>query len=99
MKYYNVIYELGTNNEYIYPPCTERVIWSLAQYHFTENRMIGRTDSEVEADGVEVVELTEEEASSLIDEFKKSYSETPEEKPIYLLDREGNAETAQTDSS
>ncbi len=98
MRYYKVIYELGTNKEYIYPPCTERVVWNLAQYHFTEHKMIGITNSEVEADGVEVVELTEKEASSLIEEFKKSYSETPEEEPTSLPERDENAETAQTDS-
>ncbi len=88
MKYYNVIYKFGVNNEYIYPSSVEGVVWNIAQYHFTENVMIGRTDSEVEADGVEVVELSEEEALSLIEEFKKSYPEIPEEELPFVPKRE-----------
>ena len=79
MKYYKVIYKIGANKELVYPFSCKGVVWNLAQYHYTENVMIGRTESEVEADGVEVVELTEEEALSLIEEFKKSYPEIPEE--------------------
>jgi len=87
MKYYKVMYKLGANKEYIYPSSVTGVVWNLAQYHFTEKSMIGRTDSEVEADGVEVVELIEEEALSLIDEFKKSYPEISEEELTFLPKR------------
>ena len=79
MKYYKVIYKLGSNNEYIYPSSVEGVVWNLAQYRFKEHLMIGRTDGEIKADGIEVVELTEEEALSLVEEFKKSYPEIPDE--------------------
>ena len=58
--------------------------------------MIGRTDSEVEADGVEVVELTEEEALSLIDEFKKSYPEIAEEELPLLPERKEKTESTRT---
>jgi hypothetical protein len=84
MKYYKVIYKLGSNNEYIYPLSVKGVVWNLAQYHFEEHLMIGRTDSEVDADGVEVVELTEEEALSLVEEFKKSYPKILEEELLFL---------------
>ena len=87
MKYYKVIYKLGANNEHVYPSSIEGVVWNLAQYHFTEYVMIGRTDSEVEADGVEVAELTDEGALSLIDEFKKSYPEIAEEELPFLPEK------------
>ena len=96
MKYYKVIYKLGTNNEYIYPSGIEGVVWNLTQYHFKEKVMIGRTDSEVEAEGVEVVELTGEEALSMIDEFKKSYPEIPEGELPFQLKRKKEPESTRT---
>ena len=99
MKYYKVMYKLGANKEYIYPSSIKSVVWNLAQYHFTENVMVGRTDSEVEADGVEVVELTEAEALSVIDEFKKSYPEIPEEELPFLPERKEKTEATRTKSS
>ena len=99
MKYYKVIYKLGANNEHIYPSSINGIVWNLAQYHFTEYVMIGRTDSEVEADGVEVVELTEEEALSLIEEFEKSYPEIAEEELPFLPERKEKTKTTRTKSS
>ena len=61
--------------------------------------MIGRTDSEVEADGVEVVELTEAEALSMIDEFKKSYPEIAEEELAFMPERKKETKTTRTKSS
>ena len=61
--------------------------------------MIGRADSEVEADGVEVVELTETEALSVIEEFKKSYPEIAEEKLPFLPEREEETKATRTKSS
>jgi topoisomerase IA-like protein len=96
MKYYKVMYKLGANKELVYPSSIKRVVWNLAQYHFTEYVMIGRTDSEVEADGVEVVELTEEEALSMIEEFKKSYPKIAEEELPFLPERNEETETTRT---
>lgn len=78
MKYYKVIYKIGKNSEYIYPLCTKGAIWNILQYHFTDNIMIGGTESRIKAEGSEVVELSEEEGLSQIEEFKKSYPEIQE---------------------
>jgi len=79
MRYYRVIYRLGENNERIYPSSIKEAVWNMTQYHFTDNVMIGGTEKKVEADGVEVVELTEEMGLSQIEEFKNSYPKIPEE--------------------
>jgi len=71
MKYYKVIYKIRKNNDFIYPSSIKRVVWNITQYHFRENVMIGGTESKVEAKGANVEEVTEVEALSLIDEFKK----------------------------
>jgi len=99
MKYYKVMYKLGANNEHVYPSSIEGVVWNLAQYHFKDYVMIGRTDSEVEADGVEVIELTEQEALSMIDEFKKSYPEIAEEELPFMPERKKETKTTRTKSS
>ena len=58
----------------------------MTQDHYTENVMIGGTESQVDANGESVTELTEEEASALIKELRQSYPETPEAS-IFLLTR------------
>lgn len=79
MKYYKILYRIGKNSEYIYPPNTKGAIWNLSQYNLNDNVMIGGTDTNIEADGSEVVELSKKEALSQIEEFKKSYPEIQEE--------------------
>ena len=64
-----MIYRVGNNNVYVYPFGVKGAIWNIAEYHFMDNVMIGKIDSDVKADGVDVIELTEMEASSLIEEF------------------------------
>jgi hypothetical protein len=83
----------------LYPSGIKRVVWNLAQYHFKDYVMIGRTDSEVEADGVEVVELTEAEALSVIEKFKKSYPEIAEEELPFLPGRKEETKATRTKSS
>ena len=83
----------------LYPYGIKRVVWNLAQYHFKDYVMIGRTDSEVEADGVEVVELTEEEALSLIEEFRKSYPEIAVGELPFLPERNEETEATRIKSS
>ncbi len=87
MKYYKVVYQIGRNNEYIYPSGVKGAVWNEAQYHYTDKMMIGRTESPVQADGSEVVELTEPEALSLIKEFKESYPPKSEEERPFDLNR------------
>ena len=78
MKYYKVIYKIGENTEYIYPPSIKEVIWTIVQYHYKDNVMIGGTDKSVEEDGVDVTELPKDEALSLIEDYKKSFPEIKE---------------------
>lgn len=78
MSYYKLIYNLGANNAYIYPSSVRGVVWTLAQYHYTERVMVGKTEHPVAADGVEVIELSEADALTLIEEFKQSYPKVSE---------------------
>lgn len=93
MKYFKVIYKLGANNSLQYPSGIKNAVWNIVQYHHTENIMVGGTDSIVEADGVEVIELNENEALSLIEEFKKSYPEIKEEDLPFLLGTEDESKS------
>jgi len=86
MKYYKVIYALGSNNERIYPSRIKEAVWNTTQYHFSDNVMIGGTDSKIKADGMEVIELTEDEASSLIEEFKKNHPKISEKELLLLAE-------------
>ena len=99
MKYYKVIYKIGNNNVYVYPSGVKGATWNIAEYHFTDNVMIGKTDSDVKADGVDVIKLTEKEASSLIEEFKKSYPEIDEEEEPLLPERPARTKSVRTKSS
>ena len=82
MRYYKITYEIGVNNERVYPRAVGGVVWRVTQDHHAENVMVGGTESQIEADGELVTELAEEEASALIEEFKKSYPEAPEENDL-----------------
>ena len=87
MKYYKVIYKIGNNNVYVYPSGVKAAVWNIAEYHFTDHVMIGKTDGDVKADGVDVIELTKKEALSLIEQFKKSDPENEEEEEPLLPER------------
>lgn len=99
MKYYRVVYRIGENNERIYPSSIKGAVWNIAQYHFTDNVMIGGTESKVEAEGEDVVELTEKKALSQIEEFKNSYPEVSEEELPFLPERKDEPKPARTISS
>lgn len=99
MNYYKVIYAVGSNNERIYPSSIKEAVWNTAQYHFTDNVMIGGTDDKVDSDGVEVIELTEDEALSSIEEFKKSYPEFTEEELPFLPKKKDELKSARAKSS
>ncbi len=99
MKYYKVIYKVGRNNEREYPSGIKGAVWNIAQYHFKDNIMIGGTESRIDADGVEVVELTREEALSQIEEFKNSYPENPEEEMPFFQERKEGPKPSRTGGS
>ncbi len=79
MKYYQVKYNTGKKNEIIYPQAVRETVWKITQNHFRDKVMIGGTESEIMADGKGVKELKEAEASTLIEEFKKSFPEVKKE--------------------
>lgn len=71
MKTYKVGFTVGKQGEYIYPASTSGVIWENVHYHHTEPFMIGETDSDLVADGQDVVLLTKKEATSALAELRK----------------------------
>lgn len=75
MKYFKISYTHDKNNERVYPKKTKGVVWTLTQDHFEEKLMVGATDDKLEADGKNIVELTEKEAKSLIEEYKATHPE------------------------
>lgn len=84
------MFKISKNKDIIYPSSIKRVVWNITQYHFSENVMIGGTESKVETKGADVVELTEVEALSLIDKFKNTYPKIPKEDLSFLpLKKEG----------
>ena len=81
MKFYKVGYELGPNGQYVYPESTKGVTWRNVHYHNSEHQIIGETESQLVVDGSQVVELTKEDAVTLIKKFKESFPPPPEEEP------------------
>lgn len=73
MNYYKILYTLDENNNRVYSGATKDVVWTLTQDHFSETAMIGATESAIKEDGTSIVELTETDARSLIDEYKATY--------------------------
>ena len=73
MPYYQLFFTKNKNNKFIYPSSVQNVVWNMTVYHYTENKMIGRTDSTLKTQKGSLVELSEEEANKLIAEYEKSY--------------------------
>lgn len=84
MIYYKFSYKIN-NNERIYPPIIQGIIWRISYYHYTEKSVIGGTEQEIVTEGPEVIRLSDDEALSLIEEFKKSYPQISEEKLPFPL--------------
>jgi hypothetical protein len=82
MRYYKIFIKKGTDDQYIYPSSTRSAVWKIAQYHYSDMVMIGGTDTQVRADGKEVVELAEKEALSMIEQLKKSHPKPSVDMPV-----------------
>ena len=88
MRYYKVLYEIGHLNQRIYPVGVEGVVWSMTQDHYSENVMVASTDGQAQADGKTVVELSEQDALALIEEFKKTYPKLREKDLLFPFKKE-----------
>ena len=86
MAHYLVRYSLGENNTYVYPESVTGVVWKSAIYHYTEQVMVGETDTTLEAQGKQVTSLTLEEAKKLMEEYQASYPK-PKDLPDPLRKR------------
>ncbi len=79
MKYYQVKYKTEKKGDLVYPASVNQVVWERTQNHFSEDAMIGGTNSKIEADGKSVIELKKEDAEKLIEEYKKSFPKIKDE--------------------
>ncbi len=87
MRYYKVLYKIGDLNQRIYPVGVDGVVWSMTQDHYSDNVMIAGTDGKAQVDGETVIELSEQNALALIEEFKKTYPKLREEDLLFPFKR------------
>ena len=78
MAHYMVRYLRGTNNNYVYPESVVGVVWKSAVYHYTDQVMVGETNTTIETDGKQVTNLTADDANKLIEEYQSSYPKSPD---------------------
>lgn len=76
MSIYLVKFSLGMNNDLIYPAIVKHVTWKFTLYHHIDNVMIGETDDEIEADGIEVIALSPDDAQKLIKKYRSHRPDT-----------------------
>jgi glycerol-3-phosphate dehydrogenase len=84
MAYYLIRYSLDDNNAYIYPESIAGVAWKTVVYNYTDQVMVGETDTSVKTDEKQVTYLTPDEAQKLMEEYQANYPK-PENRQADLL--------------
>ena len=80
MKFYQVRFKTEKKGDLVYPDSLNQVVWERTQNHFREDEMVGGTNSKIEADGKNVIELKEKEAEKLMEKYKQSFPKFKDEK-------------------
>jgi len=79
MNFYQIHYTIADNGEFQYPAQVRNVVWKNTHYHNSEHFMLAESDQNVQADGKDVVQLTEDQARALLDRILRSYPAPPRE--------------------